>query len=562
MNTNKRHEKQSVRNKRLGMQSIFSLLVAIVMIVLSIFLNIRVRNFLQNEKLLYQYAVQMREASQYLTQEVRTYSVLGEQANYDNYWNEVNTLKNRDKAIAAMKEIGLTQEETDMMDGILTTSNALIPLEEKAMEAVAAGDTKTAQEYVYGDEYTAGINKITSETEKFFEAMQVRTSAQSSSLVGLVVFVNIITTLGIVFVIFQVTRYMSFVIKELLHPTDVIRSQMKSIAAGNLNKEFPLEENESEIGQLIKGIKDTKAFLQFMIGDISKTMSLLSKGDLSFKITAEYLGDFQEIKDSCNKFLDNMNNVFSSIKIASDQVADGSQQIANATNELAQSGADETQAIGQITLNVEEVNTSIMAIAEKSKKAASLSMEAGGCLQDSTEKMKALEESMVQIRKCTEQINGIASTINEIASQTNMLALNAAIEAARAGETGKGFAVVAEEVKSLAGDSANAVSSSEQLVQQTLQAVDKASILAKDTMSALQQVASLAGSSINTLQAVEEHTEVQVQKIEAVKDSIEEICQISQTNCATAEEIAASSEAQNGQSEVLHDMLSSLKIRS
>lgn len=562
MNTNKRHEKQSVRNKRLGIQSISSLLIAISMIVLSIFLNIQVRNSLQDEKRLYEYAVQMREASQYLTQEVRTYSVLGEQANYDNYWNEVNSLKSRDKAIAAMKEIGLSQEESDMMDGILNTSNALIPLEEKAMAAVAAGDMKTAQEYVYGDEYTAGINKITSDTEKFFGAMQIRASSHSGRMVSIVVIVNIITTIGIVFVIFQVTRYMSFVIKELLHPTDVIRSQMKSIAAGNLNKEFPLEENESEIGQLIKSIKDTKSFLQFMIGDISKTMSLLSKGDLSFKITAEYLGDFQEIKDSCNKFLDNMNNVFSSIKIASDQVADGSQQIANATNELAQSGADETQAIGQITLNVEEVNTSIMAIAEKSKEAASLSMEAGGCLQDSTEKMKALEESMVQIRKCTEQINGIASTINEIASQTNMLALNAAIEAARAGEAGKGFAVVAEEVKSLAGDSANAVSSSEQLVQQTLQAVDKASILAKDTMSALQQVASLAGSSINTLQIVEEHTEVQVQKIEAVKDSIEEICQISQTNCATAEEIAASSEAQNGQSEVLHDMLSSLKIRS
>lgn len=562
MNANKKYEKQSVRNKRLGVQSICSLVVAITMIVLSIFLNIQVRGSLQDEKLLYEYAVQMREASQYLTQEVRTYAVLGNQANYDNYWNEVNTSKSRDKAIAAMKEIGLTQEEASIMEGILSTSNSLIPLEEKAMEAVAAGDTEAAQEYVYGEEYNAGINTITSDTEKFFGALKVRASTHSSRLVNLVVFVNIITTIGILFVIFQVTRYMAFVIKELLHPTDAIRRQMKSIAAGNLHEEFTLEENESEIGQLIKSIKDTKAFLQFMIGDISKTMSLLSEGDLSFKITAQYLGDFEAIKDSCNKFLDNMNHVFSSIKTASDQVADGSNQIANATNELAQSGANETQAIEQISINVDDVNTSIMTIAEKSKEAASLSMEAGGCLQDGTAKMKELENSMVQIRKCTEQINGIAATINDIASQTNMLALNAAIEAARAGEAGKGFAVVAEEVKSLAGDSANAVSSSELLVQQTLQAVDKASVLAKETMSALQQVASLAGSSISTLQVVEEHTEVQVQKIEVVKGSIDDICQISQTNCATAEEIAASSEAQNGQAEVLHTMLSSLKIRS
>lgn len=562
MNTNKKIEKQSVRNKRLGVQSICSLLIAITTIILSIFLNIQVRSSLRSEKLLYEYAVQMREASQYLTQEVRTYAVLGNQSNYDNYWNELNNSKNRDKAIAAMNEIGLTQEEASIMEGILNTSNSLIPLEENAMKAVAAGDMETAQEYVYGEEYTAGVNKITSDTEKFFEALQVRASTHSNRLVNFVVIVNIVTTIGILFVIFQVTRYMAFVIKELLHPTDAIRHQMKCIAAGNLHEEFSLEENESEVGQLIKSIKDTKAFLQFMIGDISKTMGLLSEGDLSFKITAQYLGDFEAIKDSSNKFLDNMNHVFSSIRTASDQVADGSNQIANATNELAQSGANETQAIEQITINVDDVNTSIMAIAEKSKEAASLSMEAGGCLQDGTAKMKELENSMVQIRKCTEQINGIAATINDIASQTNMLALNAAIEAARAGEAGKGFAVVAEEVKNLAGDSASAVSSSELLVQQTLQAVDKASVLAKETMSALQQVASLAGSSISTLQVVEEHTEVQVQKIEVVKDSIDEICQISQTNCATAEEIAASSEAQSGQAEVLHTMLSSLKIRS
>jgi methyl-accepting chemotaxis protein len=46
------------------------------------------------------------------------------------------------------------------------------------------------------------------------------------------------------------------------------------------------------------------------------------------------------------------------------------------------------------------------------------------------------------------------SDIGRIATQTRLLALNATIEAARAGDAGKGFAVVAQEVRALAGQSA------------------------------------------------------------------------------------------------------------
>lgn len=558
----KSNGKQARKNRRLAIQSIGSLVAAIMLVIVGIILNSTTRTTLDNEKQLFEYAIQMREASQYLTQEVRTYSVLGNQQNYDNYWDEVNNQKNRDKAIASMKYIGLTQEETSLMESILSLSNQLIPLEEKAMEAVANGDLKAAQEYVYGTEYQTGIDKITSDTDKFINLLENRTAQQSNNVIKIIIIQNAFTMLCILYVITRLVSYMVFVTKELLHPIQKIEVEMQEISSGNLSSEFNLMEDDTETGHLIASIKSTKEFLQFIIGDIAQIMESLSKGDLSFYVDAEYRGEFQEIKDSCHLILDNMNNTFRTIRLASDQVEKGASQMALASQDMAEGSTEQASAIEQISFNIDEINEGIQKIASSSQQSENLATNAGIKLQGSAEKMTDLNHAMGQIQECAKEISGIAETIKGIASQTNLLALNAAIEAARAGEAGRGFAVVAEEVKDLAGDSANAVKNTEHLIQQTLQAVEKAMRLSEETMSALDQVSTLAGSSIDSMHEVADATVAQSQKIEQVMCNVTNITKSIQNNSSFAQEIAASSEEQNAQAENLNELLLQLRLRN
>ena len=60
--------------------------------------------------------------SAYLTNEVRAYAATGDQVHYDNYWNEINNLKNRDQGVAAMQEIGITSGEQSMIDELSALS--------------------------------------------------------------------------------------------------------------------------------------------------------------------------------------------------------------------------------------------------------------------------------------------------------------------------------------------------------------------------------------------------------------------------------------------------------
>jgi len=497
--------------------------------------------------------------SSYLTNEVRAYAATGNQEHYDNYWNEINHLKNRDIGVEKMKEIGITAIEQSMIDEMSNLSNTLVPLEENAMKNVMAGNEAAAIDYVYGKEYESSVAKINQIKSDFLATLDDRTLNEVNRLTG-VSYIIFCCFVAVVFMI-VVLQIITFRLlkSRLLKPVVEIKDQMYEIASGNLSHPFNLEPDTSEIGMLVNSIHSTKTELKKYIEDIANKLSLIAEGDMNQTIDIQYLGEFLPIQKSLIRILDSLNDSLQKIHMTANEVSLGSDNVA-ASSSIVSQGASE-QAAEELSANAEEISSHLDRIVNKAESAKSCSTEAARQLMIGTRQMEELSEAMGVISGSSNQISGIIKTIEDIAFQTNILALNAAVEAARAGAAGKGFAVVADEVRNLAAKSSEAAQNTTVLIENTLKLVEKGVTLTGNTMATLKQVGKGAMESTDMVDEIAAASARQQEILSQFTESIHQISEVIQSNMNTAETTSTASEELREHARSLESAINQFKLR-
>lgn len=319
--------------------------------------------------------------------------------------------------------------------------------------------------------------------------------------------------------------------------------------------------SNDEIGILAEIFENTIRRLKSYIGEISTVLESISKGDLSTNTTQSYVGDFTSIKNSLDDILNRLNSTMSQIVESSEHVSSGSRQMAAGSQALSQGAVEQAGAVEELEESVRNISKQVEETAANAQQARQRVDHVGGQLYESNQKMQEMIQAMQEIKDSSNEISKIIKTIETIASQTNILALNAAVEASRAGESGKGFAVVAEEVRELAGQSAEASKTTSELIERSISAVGHGSKIVSETASRLETAVSGVGEIVESTNIIADASRMQADHIAQVQERISQISHVVQTNSATAQESAATSEQLSSQAKLLKRLISMFRVR-
>ena len=499
--------------------------------------------------------------SAYLTNEVRAYASTGNQEHYDNYWNEVNTLKNRDIGVAAMQEIGITNEEQKMIDDMYGLSNQLVPLEEQAMKQVQAGEQSAAVDYVYGEEYKDSITKINALKEQFLATLDERTLQEVDALTHSSSMIQFLMVIALAMVGTLQLISMWVIRRRILRPVIAVRDQMGEISQGNLSAEFGFRSDTSEIGMLVASIHETKGELRKYISDIDNKLSEMAQGNMNLSIDSSYRGEFLPIQDAMRQILDGLNDALSRIHQTAGKVSDRSERMAVSAQTLSDGAVQQAAAVEELSAGIQDISGQVKRTSKDADNARKSAVETESQLAVCSQKMDALSSAIADISESSDQISGIIKTIEDIAFQTNILALNASVEAARVGAAGKGFAVVANEVQQLAAKSAESAKNITDLIVNSVRLVQYGTSLSGETMTALTNVVSSSRQSAELVEHIADSAKQQAESLSQLTEGMENISAVVQTNANTAEESASSAQELRHHAERLQAAVRHFQLR-
>ncbi|HQA58996.1 MAG TPA: methyl-accepting chemotaxis protein [Acetivibrio sp.] len=489
---------------------------------------------------------------------------LGSEEKKEYYLERISEHKNGvDENISAYRSIlddyeaSEVEMELKLLDNIQAALNEFGAMRRQIMDNLANGSIGTeefsslfsqgGEAYKLGSNVDSAIQELIDYNIDYAITQIAKNQKLADSSILVMIAVIIIGALFAIVLSLVISRGISGPINKVVAAAD-------KLAEGDMDVSLDIN-SKDETGRLVdafRNLVESTKEQAFIIGKIAD-------GDLTVDVPIRSNKDL--LGQKLSEMVHNINDLIMNIVSASRQVSAGAKQISDSSIALSQGASEQASSIEELSASIEEVSSKTRKNDDNAIQANDVAEKAKSYAVVGNAHMQEMLEAMNEINESSRNINKIIKVIDDIAFQTNILALNAAVEAARAGQHGKGFAVVAEEVRTLAGRSANAAKETTTLIEDSINKVETGAKIAKETAEALGKIVDGVQSVSNLVSEIKVASNEQATAIEQINQGIMQVSQVVQKNSATSQESASASEELSSQAEMLKQMVEKFKLK-
>ncbi len=377
---------------------------------------------------------------------------------------------------------------------------------------------------------------------------------------------------------------------NLINFNNEINGLTKSAKNGDLSARGNAANYAGGWADLVEGVNDLMQAVVEPVEEATHVLQVMATGDLTKRMTGNYKGDHQVLKNNVNKVTESLNSLLfqvqDTVKItanSSEEITSTSESLAAATQEQSAQSDEVASAVEQMSRTVTENAMSASRTADVAQKNGDIAKEGGQVVKQTILKMRDIAnvvqksaENIGKLGESSKQIGEIISVIDDIADQTNLLALNAAIEAARAGEQGRGFAVVADEVRKLAERTteatkqiANMIKGIQEETSEAVKAMNKGNEevssgidLADKAGESLEEILSSTTDVMDMVNQIAAASEEQSATSEQISKNVQSISKVTSESASRIENVARSAEELSRLTNDLFTLMKRFKISS
>ncbi|WP_336231858.1 methyl-accepting chemotaxis protein [Thalassospira sp. CH_XMU1458] len=254
------------------------------------------------------------------------------------------------------------------------------------------------------------------------------------------------TLAGLLIIIALACTLVVIVGRDISAPIRAMTKTMSDLTAGDLSVKVSGAARGDEVGAMARSVqffRDSLVENREMAAQSEKEQAArFARAEKVSRLAERFEARINALLGDIGQSTDGLRTTSSNMTSAIDETRDKARLVADDAKSASENVSAVSSATEQLANSILEISRQISASSDNATAAADEAREA--------------EVIATALKEGAEKIGEVIGLIRDIAEQTNLLALNATIEAARAGEAGKGFAVVANEVKNLATQTSRA----------------------------------------------------------------------------------------------------------